>query len=133
MDSRGGSIAEELPKNGTDCPFCLPSEFDESQQQPSPAAAAKKNTAPTLNKYDQYAMQPKAQKFHLSNTVDGVHVRSLQWRVITTQSRTSYDVGRRGERSHHLTRASGADQLYLAPKEAGIHCGILDDHVERLS
>jgi hypothetical protein len=114
MDSRGGSIAEELPKNGTDCPFCLP-EFDESQQQPSPAAA--KNTAPTLNKYDQYAMQPKL-KFHLSNTVDGVHVRSRVARY-PTQSRTSYDVGRRGERSH-FDEASGADQLYRLPRKQAL-------------
>jgi hypothetical protein len=117
------SLAEELPKNVPQIArFAFP-EFDESQQQP--AAAANNSTAappaplPLLNKYDQYAMQPKAfQNFTFSMQLStGVRMYGHVRRYLPPHlvARTRYDVGRRGERALViLTRASGADQLYSA-------------------
>jgi hypothetical protein len=111
-------LAEELPKNVPQIArFAFP-EFDEAQQQQQ-APASSNNPETALNKYDQYAMQPKAfQNFTFSMQLStGVrmygHVRRYLPPHLVALSR--YDVGRRGERALViLTRASGADQLYSA-------------------
>jgi hypothetical protein len=109
-------LAEELPKNVPQIArFAFP-EFDEAQQQAPPPS----NTPETaLNKYDQYAMQPKAfQNFTFSMQLStGVRMYGHVRRYLPPHlvARTRYDVGRRGERALVvLTRASGADQLYSA-------------------
>jgi hypothetical protein len=111
-------LAEELPKNVPQIArFAFP-EFEE-QQQPPPPNNNPNTTAPTLNKYDQYAMQPKAfQNFTFSMQLStGVRMYGHVRRYLPPHlvARTRYDVGRRGERALViLTRASGADQLYSA-------------------
>lgn len=108
------TIAQELPKNVPQIArFAFP-EFDEAA-----GGAAAVTPAASLNKYDQYAMQPKSfQNFTFSMQLStGVRVYGHVRRYLPPHlvARTRYDVGRRGERALvMLTRATGADQLYSA-------------------
>jgi hypothetical protein len=113
------AIAEELPKNVPQIArFAFP-EYDEQLEKQHQAAAQASNNAASLNKYDQYAMQPKSfQNFTFSmqlSTGQRMYGHVRRYLPPHLVARTRYDVGRRGERALViLTRASGADQLYAA-------------------
>lgn len=101
--------------------FCFP-EYDESALR-TPQTAPGQTTAifrsMVLNRYDQYAMQPKSFS-SFTFTLQLQDGRRLYGHVrrslpMHEKSATRYDVGRRGERALVLlTKTAGAGQLYQA-------------------
>lgn len=106
-------LTQELTKNIPQIArFAFP-EYEESPQQKEACNKA------ALNKYDQYAMEPKSFQ-HFTFTLQlgsGVRLHGHVRRYLPLHlvARSRYDIGRRGERALVvLTRASGADLLYTA-------------------
>lgn len=91
--------------------FAFP-EFDDATAQKVPRD-------PPLNRYSQYAMQPKTfQHYTFSLQLQSgvrVHGHVRRYLPIHSVAKTRYDVGRRGERALVvLTRVSGGDLVYSA-------------------
>lgn len=91
--------------------FAFP-EFDDSTSQVIPRDTA-------LNRFSQYAMQPKAfQEYTFSLQLQNgvrIHGHVRRYHPIHPAVKTRYDVGRRGERALViLTRANGGDLVYSA-------------------
>ena len=93
--------------------------FPEYENTATKSSESSSQQQKQLNKYDQYAMQPKGFQ-HFTFTMQlqtGVRVHGHVRRYLPPHlvARTRYDVGRRGERALVImTRASGADLLYAA-------------------
>jgi hypothetical protein len=91
--------------------FAFP-EFDDAMSQGLPREAA-------LNRFSQYAMQPKSfQHYTFSlQLLSGVRVHGHVRRYLPVHpvAKSRFDVGRRGERALVLlTRSSGGDLVYSA-------------------
>ena len=101
-------LSESIPRI---VQFAFP-EYDDSVDQRIPRDAA-------LNRFSQYAMQPKSfQNYTFSLQLrSGVRVHGFVRRYLPIHQvvRQRYDVGRRGERALvMLTRYSGGDLLYAS-------------------
>ncbi len=91
--------------------FAFP-EFDDATAQTIPRDTA-------LNRFSQYAMQPKAfQQYAFSLQLQNgvrIHGHVRRYHPIHSAVKTRYDVGRRGERALViLTRTNGGDLVYSA-------------------